>query len=217
MKAMILAAGRGERMRPLTDSTPKAMLPAGKMLLIEHHISALAAAGIQEIVVNVAWLGALIQEHLGNGRRYNLKIDYSEEPEGALETGGGILKALPLLGPEPFWLVNGDVRTDFAFPAIELAEQDLGHLVLVNNPEHNPNGDFGLDADRVVTNSQDRLTYSGIAVLRPSLLAGQSPGRFPLAPLLSAAADAGQLAGMLYEGIWLDVGTPERLSQAAEL
>jgi MurNAc alpha-1-phosphate uridylyltransferase len=217
MKAMILAAGRGERMRPLTDSTPKALLPAGKLSLIEHHIGALYAAGIRDIVINIAWLGALVKAHLGDGSRYGVSIQYSEEPDGALETGGGILNALPLLGSDPFWLVNGDVRTDFAFPDIELTDHDLAHLLLVNNPDHNPRGDFGLRDDRVLTDSDTLLTYSGIAVLHPDLLAGLAPGRFPLAPLFSSAADAGRLAGTHYQGVWLDVGTPERLAAAAAL
>jgi MurNAc alpha-1-phosphate uridylyltransferase len=215
MKAMILAAGRGERMRPLTDATPKALLSAGRQTLIEHHIEALSAARVRDIVINVAWLGDLIKAHLGNGRRYGVDIEYSEEPDGALETGGGILHALPLLGSDPFWLVNGDVRTDFKFPEKSLSVNDLGHLIFVKNPDHNPNGDFGLDGHRVVTASNTMLTYSGIAMLQAELFAGQTPGRFPLAPLYAAAANQGRLSGGLYNGVWLDVGTPERLAQAA--
>jgi MurNAc alpha-1-phosphate uridylyltransferase len=217
MKAMILAAGRGERMRPLTDSTPKALLPVGDRVLIEHHITALSAGGVTEIVINVAWLGDQIIARLGDGRRYGVGIRYSKEPEGALETGGGILQALDLLGSAPFWLVNGDVRTDFEFAAIDLADADDAHLILVDNPEHNVAGDFGLAGDRVVVDAGKRLTYSGIAILRPALFAACQPGRFPLAPLLRQAADRGSLAGSHYRGVWIDVGTPARLEQAARV
>jgi MurNAc alpha-1-phosphate uridylyltransferase len=212
---MILAAGRGERMRPLTNTTPKALLPVGSQALIEHHIAALAAAGVTELVINVAWLGSQIRAYLGAGERYGVAIEYSEEPEGALETGGGIFQALDLLGPEPFWLVNGDVRSDFDFAGRLLAPGDLAHLILVDNPDHNRTGDFGLDGDRVTTLTETRLTYSGIAVIDPALFDGCVPGRYPLAPLLAAAADRGKLGGTHYRGIWIDVGTPERLKLAA--
>jgi MurNAc alpha-1-phosphate uridylyltransferase len=212
---MILAAGRGERMRPLTDTTPKALLPVGSQALIEHHITSLAAAGVTELVINVAWLGAQIQAQLGSGERYGVSIRYSEEPDGALETGGGIFQALEMLGSEPFWLVNGDVRTDFDFSGQPLGAGDLGHLLLVDNPDHNPAGDFGLDGDRVTTQAGPLLTYSGIAVIDPALFEGCTPGRFPLAPLLSQAAARGLLGGTHYRGVWIDVGTPERLKLAA--
>jgi len=217
MKAMILAAGRGDRMRPLTDMTPKALLPVGGLRLIEYHLNALATASVEEVVINVAWLGDQIQAFLENGERYGLRIRYSEEGEQALETGGGIFQALALLGPAPFWVVNGDVRTDYGFVTPKLAENDLGHLVLISNPEHNPGGDFALQSDRIINTGPQPLTYSGIGFFRPELFAGLQAGRFPLAPLLRDAADAGQLSGELYSGTWLDVGTPERLKLAASL
>ena len=217
MKAMILAAGRGERMRPLTDATPKALLTAGKQRLIEYHLAVLARQGVDEVIINVAWLGDQIREYLADGQRYGLRIRYSREAEGALETGGGIFQALPLLGSEPFWIVNCDVRTDYDFHLLALADNDLAHLVLVPNPDHHPDGDFALESGRVTNSGQPMLTYSGIAVLRPELLRDQIGGRFPLAPLLRAAADSGRLAGELYSGTWLDVGTPERLELAARV
>lgn len=217
MKAMILAAGRGERMRPLTDSIPKPLLPVGDQRLIEHHLRALASIGTEEVVINIAWLGEQIQAYLDDGQRYGLKIHYSAEPEGALQTGGGVFQALPLLGSEPFWLVNGDVRTDFPFTTPVLTANQLGHLVLVDNPEHNPSGDFALETGSVANTGASMLTYTGIALLRPELFAGQSVGRFPLAPLLREAAEDGRLSGELYSGVWIDVGTPERLSDAASV
>ena len=215
MKAMILAAGRGERMRPLTDATPKALLRAGRRSLIEYHLEALAAAGVREVVINLAWLGDQLRTALGNGKRYGVAIEYSHEHPAALETGGGIFRALPLLGREPFWVVNGDVHADYAFGDAELTAGDLGRLVLVPNPAHNPAGDFGLVADRVVNQAPETLTYSGIALLRPELFDGQDDGAWPLAPLLRAAADQGRLAGELHAGFWVDVGTPERLAEVA--
>jgi N-acetyl-alpha-D-muramate 1-phosphate uridylyltransferase len=211
MKAMILAAGRGERMRPLTDATAKPLLRVGGRALIEHHILALAAAGVTELVINLAWHGAQIREFLDNGAKYGVIITYSEEPEGALETGGGIQRALPLLGDAPFWLVNGDVYCAFDYPDRVLGAGRVGHLLLVPNPAHHPRGDFGLDGDDVVADAHRTFTYSGIALLDPALFAGSSPGRFPLAPMLVAAMSRGAISGEVYPGRWVDVGTPERL------
>jgi len=212
MKAMILAAGRGERMRPLTDHTPKPLLEAGGSRLIEYHLRALVAAGITEIVINHAHLGEQIETYLGDGRRYGAHINYS--PEGmALETGGGILRALPLLGEEPFVLVNGDVWTDYPFAALCRAPAGLAHLVLVANPEHHPGGDFHLTADgHVQAEGMPRLTYSGIGIYRPQIVAGCVPGKFPIAPLLRAAMARGEVTGEHYRGRWIDVGTPQRLA-----
>jgi MurNAc alpha-1-phosphate uridylyltransferase len=217
MKAMILAAGRGERMRPLTDETPKALLRAGRKTLIEYHLESLQQAGITNVVINLAWLGDKLRTALGNGERYGVTIEYSHESPEALETGGGIFRALPLLGPEPFWVVNGDVHTDYAFGDGGLADADLGRLILVPNPDHNPSGDFALQNARIGNIAEDMYTYSGIAVLRPELFVGQEDGGFPLAPLLRSAADRDQLAGELHTGVWIDVGTPERLSKVKEL
>ena len=209
--AMILAAGRGERMRPLTDRTPKPLLAAGDRPLIGHHLAALARAGVREVVINHAHLGAQVEAALGDGAAYGLHIRYSPE-ETALETGGGIVQALPLLGPDPFIVVNGDVWTDFALDRLRLADADLAHLVLVDNPAHHPAGDFVLDGDRVRAEGGPRLTFSGIGVYRPALFEGCSPGRFPLAPRLRAAMAAGRVSGEHHRGRWIDVGTPERLA-----
>jgi MurNAc alpha-1-phosphate uridylyltransferase len=217
MKAMILAAGRGQRMRPLTDSIPKALLQVGGRPLIEYHIEALAAAGIREIVVNLAWLGGQLADYLGDGERYGISIAYSNEGTSALETGGGIFRALKLLGDQPFWVVNSDVHTEYAFRLPGLQAGMLAHLVLIPNPAHNPAGDFALDQGRVRNSGDPAYTYSGIGLFSPALFAGQSDGIFPLAPLLRLAADNEQLSGELYTGRWADVGTPERLAAVDSL
>ena len=213
MKAMILAAGRGERMRPLTDTTPKPLLEIGGRPLIEYQIETLVAAGIGELVVNLAWLGDRISAFLGTGAQYGLSITYSDEGAEALETGGGVFKALPVLGPEPFWLVNGDVYSEFDYPSRRLQPGVLGHLILVPNPGHNPAGDFCLDADRVWRQGGQMLTYSGIGLLHPDLFADASPGKFPLGPLLTNAMQSGLITGEVFLGPWVDVGTPERLRE----
>lgn len=213
MRAMILAAGRGERMRPLTDTVPKPLLEAGGHSLIEYHLRALARAGIGDVVINHAHLGARIEDRLGDGARYGLRIVYSPEGEGGLETGGGILRALRLLGAEPFVVVNGDIWTDYPFARLPRAPSTLAHLVLTSNPPHHPDGDFALADARITNAGSGRHTYSGIGVYRPELFADCAPGRFPLAPLLRAAADRGAVSGELYEGAWMDIGTPERLTE----
>ncbi|MCC6303368.1 MAG: nucleotidyltransferase family protein [Gammaproteobacteria bacterium] len=213
MRAMILAAGRGERMRPLTDTVPKPLLEAGGHSLIEYHLRALARAGIGDVVINHAHLGARIEDRLGDGARYGLRIVYSPEGEGGLETGGGILRALPLLGAEPFVVVNGDIWTDYPFERLPRAPRALAHLVLVSNPAHHPAGDFTLAEGRIGNGVAPRHTFGGIGVYRPELFAGCAPGAFPLAPLLRAAADRGAVDGELYEGAWMDIGTPERLAE----
>jgi MurNAc alpha-1-phosphate uridylyltransferase len=212
MKAMLLAAGRGERMRPLTDHTPKPLLRVAGRTLIEHHIEALARAGIRELVVNHAHLGAQLIAALGEGSDYGVHIDYSAEPSGALETGGGIFNALPLLGESPFLVVNADIWTDFDFAALPRQPESLAHLVLVDNPAHHPQGDFALENDRVLADGPVRLTFSGIGVYRPALFMGSLPGPFPLAPLLRRAMLSGQVSGEHYAGAWFDIGTPERLA-----
>lgn len=210
MKAMILAAGRGERMRPLTDGVPKPLLPVAGRPLIEHLVVALVRAGYTELVINHSYLGAAIEQALGDGRRYGARIRYSPEPEGALETGGGIHRALPLLGEE-FLVVNGDVWTDYPFERLAHAPAGLAHLVLVNNPAHHPQGDFALHDGAVRDGPEPRLTYAGIGVYRAALFARCTAGRFPLAPLLREAIGRGQVSGEHYRGRWFDVGTPERL------
>lgn len=211
MRAMILAAGRGERMRPLTDSTPKPLLVAGGKPLIVHLIEALVQGGFRELVVNHAHLGACIGAALGDGSRWDARIVYSPEPAGALDTGGGIRRALPLLGPAPFLVVNGDVWTDLPFAGLPHDPSGLAHLVLVANPTHRPQGDFGLDDGRVVNTGGERLTFSGIGIYTPELFADCTEERFPLAPLLRAATAGGRVSGQRYRGAWFDIGTPQRL------
>ena len=209
MKAMILAAGRGERMRPLTDHTPKPLLEVGGQYLIEYHIRSLVAAGVTDLVINYAHLGEQIEAALGDGSVYGATIQYSPEAE-ALETGGGIFNALPLLGDSPFIVVNGDIWTDYSVVRL-LQRPHLAHLVLVNNPDHHPQGDFALDDGLVRDEGDKKLTFSGISVLAPSLFAQCDGGAFPLAPLLRQAMAQGQVTGEYYGGAWLDIGTPERL------
>ena len=211
MKAMILAAGRGERMRPLTDSTPKPLLRIGGKQLIEYHIEALALAGIDSLVINLAWEGRQIRDSVGDGAKYGISIAYSDEGDEALETGGGIYQALGQLGSEPFWLVNGDIYCEFDYLSRLLAPGNLGHLILVPNPDHNLAGDFCLDGDRLSLNGSRKLTYSGIALLHPDLFADASPGKFRLVPLLIAKMEKGLITGELFTGRWVDVGTPDRL------
>jgi MurNAc alpha-1-phosphate uridylyltransferase len=210
MRAMILAAGRGERMRPLTDKVPKPLLPAGGKPLILHLIAGLAAAGVRELVINHAHLGEQIEERLGDGSPWGVAIRYS--PEGrALETGGGIFRALPLLGPDPFLVVNGDIWTDLDFARLHLAEGRLAHLVLVDNPAHHPHGDFTLRGVDVLTEGEPRYTFAGVGIYHPDLFQGCTPGAFPLAPLLRSAMAEGRVSGEHFAGRWLDIGTPARL------
>lgn len=211
---MILAAGRGERMRPLTDHTPKPLLlVAGKPLII-WHIENLSSAGYKNIVINHAYLGYQIEDALGSGKQWGVNIQYSPEGEGnALETGGGIFKALPLLGEAPFLVVNGDVWCDFDFSSIALSDDDLAHLVLVNNPAHNENGDFALKDGRVFQEGSERFTFSGIGAYSSTLFSNSEPGAFPLAPMLRGAMDQSRVSGELHRGEWIDVGTPQRLAQ----
>ena len=211
---MILAAGRGERMRPLTDRTPKPLLPVAGKPLIVWHLERLARAGLHDIVINHAHLGDQIEALLDDGSAWGVAIRYSEEPPGALETAGGIANALELLGDEPFMVVNGDIFCDWDFrrAAAALAENDLAHLVLAANPVHNAGGDFALDGSRVRVQGSAKLTFAGIGVYRPELFAGIERGKpAKLAPLLRAAMAAGRVSGEVHAGRWVDVGTPERL------
>jgi MurNAc alpha-1-phosphate uridylyltransferase len=214
VKAMILAAGRGERMRPLTDHTPKPLLLIADKPLIVYHLEALRAAGIADLVINTGHLGERLPATLGNGHQWGVRIVYSPEPPDALETGGGIFQALPLLGAEPFLVVNGDVWTDYPLIRLPTTPLGLAHLVLVDNPPHHPRGDFVLANDgRVGESGESRLTFSGISVLRPELFVGCVPGRFPLGPLLRRAMADGAVTGERYAGIWRDIGTPQRLTE----
>jgi len=212
MKAMILAAGRGERMRPLTDCTPKPLLEVAGRRLIEYHIQNLVAAGITELVINHAHLGEQIETVLADGSVYGASIQYSPESQ-ALETGGGIFNALPLLGDAPFVVVNGDVWTDYPFQWLPDTIAGLAHLLLVDNPEHNPRGDFALEGGQVLAVGEAKLTFSGISILRPEIFVGCQSGAFPLAPMLRQAMQVGKVTGEYYAGEWCDVGTPERLQQ----
>ncbi|MBA1242924.1 N-acetylmuramate alpha-1-phosphate uridylyltransferase MurU [Pseudomonas japonica] len=218
MRAMILAAGKGERMRPLTLHTPKPLLPAGGVPLIEHQLQALLTAGYRDIVINHAWLGEQIETYLGTGERFGAHIRYSPEGE-PLETGGGIFKALPLLGDGAFVIVNGDVWSGYDYSRLRLPEGALAHLVMVNNPAHHPSGDFALNEGRLadLPAPGQPLTYSGIAVLHPALFEGCAEGAFKLAPLLRKAMADGRVTGEHFDGPWVDVGTPERLAEVEQL
>ncbi len=214
--AMILAAGRGERMRPLTDTTPKPLLMAGGNMLIEYHLYKLQQAGYSDVVINHAWLGTQIEKALGDGHRYGLQIHYSPEQQ-ALETAGGIVQALPLLGDAPFLVVNGDIYSELDYSRLPADIDTLAHLVLVNNPEHHPQGDFVLQQDGLLAaNGSGKLTFSGIGIYHPALFAGYEHGRRALAPVLRSAMQQQQVSGEHYKGLWQDIGTPERL-QALDL
>ena len=218
MKAMILAAGRGERMRPLTDTTPKPLLMAGSKRLIEYHLYNLASAGFKEVVINVAWLGQQIIDTIGSGEKYNLNIVYSNEGDQALETGGGIFNALSLLGEKSFLVINGDVWTDH--PLEKLLNYDLNdkaHLVLVNNPEFNQQGDFAIADGRLVDEAPNKYTFSGIGVYAPSFFESSEKGKYPLAPMIRKYITSDKISGELYQGKWMDIGTRERLEQLIEL
>ena len=223
MKALIFAAGLGERMRPLTDTTPKPLLQVGGKRLIEWHLEKLAACGIEDVVINTSWLATQFPEMLGDGARWGLRIRYSYEGTTPLETGGGMLNALPLLGDEPFLLVNGDVWTDHDFSQLPREPQGLAHLVMVDRPPQATHGDFALDdAGFVRADGAHRLTYSGVGVYRPQLFDGwrkivREPAiadgkpKFPLAPILRARMADDRITGEHHRGRWTDVGTPERL------
>ncbi len=212
MRAMILAAGRGDRLRPLTDRIPKALVEVRGESLLERHLVNIASAGIRTVVINLGWLGDQIVERVGSGKRYGLEVIYSHEGDHILETGGGIHNALPSLGSAPFLVVNADVYTDMPVPDLQLEDRYLGHLVLVPTPGYRDHGDFDLDAGLVRNGDRAALTYSGVAIYRPEFFDGCKAGRFSIVPMWREAADRGQLSGSLYEGLWADVGTPERLA-----
>ncbi len=214
MKAMILAAGRGERMRPLTDTTPKPLLKVNGKALIEYSIENLAAAGFKHIVINIAHLGRQIQTYCGNGQRWGVVFDYSDEGETALETAGGIAKALPMLDDKPFLVINADIIC--ACPLAQLCDKaiDLAHLVLIDNPPHHPQGDFSLSANGLLSEyGPEKLTFSGIGVYHPSLFYNIPPGPLKLRPLLNQAMRQQRIGGEKFDGLWLDIGTPERLQE----
>ena len=208
---MILAAGRGERLRPLTDETPKPLLKVAGKSLIEYHLQNLAGAGFKDIIINTAWLAEKIHQQLGNGEHYGVSISYSDEGK-ALETAGGIINALPLLGNEPFLVVNGDIWCDFNFSSLpELKPEMQSHLILVNNPEHNPDGDFSLHNGLIKNTGESMYTFSGIGLYRPEFFAGQPTGPLPLAPIIRNKCHHDLVSGELFSGRWTDVGSVERL------
>lgn len=214
MKGMILAAGRGERLRPHTDITPKPLIQVGEHRLIEYHLINLANAGITDIIINTSWLADQIEATLGDGSRYSVKIVYSFEGDEALETAGGIVNALPLLDDEPFIVVNGDIWCDYDMS--QLVSADLtheAHLVLVNNPEHNASGDFALEDGFISNNGERMLTYSGIGLYTPEFFAAIPPGKKALGPILRKKSDQNRISGEFYNGKWVDIGTIERLAQ----
>ncbi len=225
MRALVFAAGKGERMRPLTEHTPKPLLKVRGKPLVEWHLERLAAAGVTDVVLNIAWLAGRFEPALGDGARWGLRLHYSREGAEPLETGGGMLHALPWLGDAPFLAVNGDIWCDFDFATLPTEPRGLAHLVMVDNPDHNPRGDFALDADGgLQSDGASPLTFAGIGVYRPALLqdwrkvigpvpgAELAPPRFKLTPLLRAAMARGQVSGQRHRGEWTDVGTPERLA-----
>lgn len=216
MKAMLLAAGQGERMRPLTDDTPKPLLPVGGKPLIVHLIERLRGEGFDDLVINHAYLGERLTAVLGDGRELGVRIRYAPEPPGALNTGGGIRNALPLLGKAAFLVINGDIWTDFPFRRLAAGPQRLAHLVMVANPPHHPEGDFALVNGTLSEAGGLRLTFSGIGVYRPELFLLWDKGRFPLGALLREMAARGEVTGEHYGGCWRDVGTPERLRKLDE-
>lgn len=213
MRAMILAAGRGERLRPLTDSLPKPLVPVAGKPLIEYHLEGLALGGFREIVINQGHLGDLLKERVGDGSRWGVNIHWSDEQPEALETGGGIFQALPLLGNGPFLVVNGDIWTTYPLARLRAVKCDHAHLVMVPNPGHNPEGDFALRGAVLKPSGNPKLTFSGIGVYHPRLFGDCSPGKFPLAPILLQAMEAHIVTGERFDGPWNDAGTMERLSQ----
>ncbi len=214
MKAMILAAGRGERLRPHTDITPKPLIQVGQHRLIEYHLLNLARAGVEDVIINISWLADQIKDTLGDGRNYSITISYSDEGEEALETAGGIINALPLLDTTPFIIINGDIWCDYDITALASKQLDQeAHLVLVKNPEHNTGGDFAIENGLISNNGKDMLTYSGIGLYSAELFAGTQPGKRALAPILRRKAEENKISGEFYNGKWIDIGTIERLAQ----
>jgi MurNAc alpha-1-phosphate uridylyltransferase len=209
---MILAAGRGERLRPITDEIPKSLVEVGGQSLLERHLDHLRAAGIREVVVNLGWLGDKIVERVGSGRRYGIEVVYSDERGDVLETGGGIFKALPLLGDDPFVVINADIYTEMPVPEVALRDEHQAHLVLVPTPFYSGHGDFDLVDGLVRNGDAPAFVASGVCVYRPEFFHGCEAGRFSVAPLWRAAADRGEMSGSVYDGPWADIGTPERLA-----
>ncbi len=216
MIAMLLAAGKGERLQPITSNTPKPLVEVRGRPLIDYHLERLAKASVATVVINLGWLGEQIMQYVGCGKRYGLRVVYSPEGDDILETGGGVHRALPMLGDEPFIVINADIFTDMPLPDITLSDAESGHLVLVPKPAFRPQGDFDLLDGKVRNAAAPKLTYAGFAVYRPEFFAGCEAGRFSVVPLMREAADEGRLGGSIYAGVWQDVGTPERLAALNE-
>jgi len=213
MIAMILAAGRGERLRPITDTIPKALMKVKGEILIDRHLQMLSACGIKIVVINLGWLGNKIADHVGSGKRFGLQVIYSDEYENVLDTGGGICKALPLLGFEPFWVINADTYTEFQLPRKDLRRNLSGELVVVPNPSYKEVGDFDLIEGKICNSLAPAYTFSGIARYHPEFFYGYKAERFSIVPLIRKAADSGKIGGLIFEKSWHDVGTPERLRE----
>ena len=213
MIAMILAAGRGERLRPVTESIPKSLVEVGGQALLERHLRSLAKGGVETVVINLGWLGDQITERIGSGGEFGLNVVYSQEGDNILETGGGIHRALPVLGTDPFLVINADIYTDMPLPDVQLGDDDMAHLVCVPVPEDKTRGDFAIVDGRIRNDGEPMFTFSGVSIYRPEFFTGCTPGRFSVVPMLRAAADADRISGSIYSGLWRDVGTPERLAE----
>ena len=217
MRAMILAAGRGDRLRPLTDQLPKPLCEVGGKSLLEHHLEKLAACGFRDVVINQGHLGDMLREAVGEGELWDIHIHWSNEQPEVLETGGGIFQALPLLGSAPFLVINGDIWSDYPLARLRAVKCDWAHLVLVPNPQHHPAGDFALQGARIHNTGEHQLTFSGIGVYHPRLFAGCSAGRFSVVPLLRRAVEEQVVTGEVFSGLWGDIGTPDRLERVRNL
>lgn len=213
MIAMVLAAGRGERLRPVTDSVPKSLVEIDGQALLERHLRSLARGGVETVVINLGWLGEQIIERIGSGEEFGLNVVYSQEGENILETGGGIHRALPMLGADPFLVINADIYTDMPLPDVQLGGDDMAHLVCVPVPQDQDDGDFAIEDGRIRNDGEPMFTFSGVSIYRPEFFAGCTPGRFSVVPMLRAAVDADTVSGSIYSGLWRDVGTPERLAE----
>jgi N-acetyl-alpha-D-muramate 1-phosphate uridylyltransferase len=212
VKAMILAAGKGERMMPLTQDTPKPLLIAGNKTLIQYQVEALVLAGVDEIIINTGPLGKKIQDSLGDGTKFRVAIQYSHEGDEPCGTGGGVAKALPFLGESPFILVNGDIWTEYDYSMLKLGEGEIAHIVMVDNPDHNPDGDFALHNARVIKQGSPMLTFSGIGIFRPGFFANTEKQMVSYIPALRQMIGQGRVSGEYYGGPWFDIGTPQRLT-----
>jgi MurNAc alpha-1-phosphate uridylyltransferase len=210
---MILAAGRGERLRPVTESVPKSLVEVNGQALLARHLQSLAKGGVETVVINLGWLGEQITERIGSGEEFGLNVVYSQEGDNILETGGGIHRALPVLGADPFLVINADIYTDMPLPDVQLGDDDMAHLVCVLVPEDKGSGDFAIVDGRIRNDGEPMFTFSGVSIYRPEFFTDCTPGRFSVVPMLRAAADADRISGSIYSGLWRDVGTPEKLAE----